>query len=233
MKILVIDDSQDHLLAAKQLLGGDNELMLCGSHDEAVELLNHQFDEPRKTLLQQEYEASGMAWREAYRKAAQETLLPYWDAVLCDLLMPAGRRTQGNSGLKLSGTEMPVGWSLALFAAQQGAKYVAVVTDMNHHAHPASAMLDDLKFQIMKINDSSALFTNDCGHYAITGTDHQCPHCGGSGKSQRRNWQTGEGEEVKCYYCDGTAVMRKHGKDWQKILRFLVSGKLKDDDGAG
>lgn len=80
-----------------------------------------------------------------YDEAVRQLDFQEWDAVLTDLLMPAGRDAQGGKGLEFVGQEMPVGLALALLAALRGARYVAVVTATNHHAHPASAMLDRLR----------------------------------------------------------------------------------------
>lgn len=65
-----------------------------------------------------------------------------FEAVLVDLLMPASRQQQGPEGTPFVGQEMPIGIFLALLAAKNGAKYVAVFTDSNHHSHPASACFD-------------------------------------------------------------------------------------------
>lgn len=65
-----------------------------------------------------------------------------FEAVLVDLLMPASHQKLGGSGEKFGGQEMPVGIFLALLAAKNGAKYVAVFTDSSHHDHPASACFD-------------------------------------------------------------------------------------------
>lgn len=85
-----------------------------------------------------------------------------WDAILCDLLMPAGERSQGERGEKFIGQEMPVGWALALMAAHMhhGAKYIAVFSDINHHDHPASAMLDYMQ-KPFEINGKRVVFTNN------------------------------------------------------------------------
>jgi hypothetical protein len=45
--------------------------------------------------------------------------------------------------MRFVGQEMPVGIFLALLAAKNGAKFVAVFTDSDHHSHPASACFDD------------------------------------------------------------------------------------------
>lgn len=65
-----------------------------------------------------------------------------FEVVLVDLLMPASAQTQGPKGDQYVGKEMPVGIFLALLAAKNGAKYVAVFSDSDHHSHPASACFD-------------------------------------------------------------------------------------------
>lgn len=107
-----------------------HDLTVVGGHDEALEVLSTY------------------------------TTKPYWDAVLSDLLMPAGRNAQGGPGMQYIGQEMPIGWSLAIQAAILGAKFVAVATDMNHHHHPASAMLDGLDRAVFQLAGARALFTN-------------------------------------------------------------------------
>ena len=65
-----------------------------------------------------------------------------FETVLVDLLMPASRQKLGTRGEQFGGQEMPIGIFLALLAAKNGAKYVAVFTDSSHHDHPASACFD-------------------------------------------------------------------------------------------
>jgi len=65
-----------------------------------------------------------------------------FDVVLVDLLMPGSRNGQNEIGKQIAEQEMPVGIFLALLAAKNGAKHVAVFTDTNHHSHPASACFD-------------------------------------------------------------------------------------------
>ena len=121
MKILVIDDSPVHQAAAKKQLT-EHDLAVVGSYDEAVRLL-----EPHIS-------ASGRWDRGECPKHG-------FDVVLTDLLMPASGMLQGE-GRKFVGQEMPVGIFLALLAAKNGAKHVAVFTDSDHHDHPASACFD-------------------------------------------------------------------------------------------
>ncbi len=232
MKILVIDDTRVHLTAALQTLSG-HEVTTCDSHEEADELLRVEYDEnetARRLVAQGLPNTSNgvdsknaeawKSWWNAYEKARKESVIPYWDVVFCDLLMPAGRMAQGGEGLRFVGQEMAVGWSLALRAAKNGAKFVAVVTDMNHHHHPASAMLDSLDGHIFVIDGAKLLLTNHVRMVGITGTECACKECGGSGKT--------DGGKYKCYRCvDGVDFSQK-GKDWGKILEQLL-GTAKED----
>lgn len=154
MKVLVIDDSEHHLEAAQQTLA-EHDLTVCNSYDQARELLSHECGEEKRKKRKAEYLAQG----ESDDMARYLSGIPSWDVVLCDLLMPAGTHVEGK-GRSYIGQEMPVGWALALLAAKHGAKYVAVVTDTNHHDHPASAMLDDLDFHLFQIGEAKVLFTN-------------------------------------------------------------------------
>ena len=156
MKILVIDDRQIHRDAALAQLSKHDVTVAC-SHDEALELLDEAYwlaQNAASKLLDEQ----GPSWPEEddpdkdqkrqQRIAARNHLVRAqygYDAVLCDLLMPAGKDAQGDEGMAFVGQEVPVGFALALTAALHGAKYVAVVTDTNHHSHPASAMLDRIK----------------------------------------------------------------------------------------
>lgn len=60
-----------------------------------------------------------------------------FEVVFTDLLLPASNYLQSSD--KFVGKEMMVGLFLALLAAINGAKYVAVFTDKDHHHHPGAA----------------------------------------------------------------------------------------------
>ncbi|MDP2736873.1 MAG: hypothetical protein Q8O59_03820 [bacterium] len=96
-----------------------------------------------------------------------------FEAVLVDLLMPASDYAQGREGQKYVGQEMPIGIFLALSAAfNGGAKYVGLLTDTDHHQHPASACVDAL----------------NRGQW---GEGEPCPHVIGGAKvvfSNNRSW---------------------------------------------
>lgn len=220
MKILVIDDTQVHLDSAKQTLNG-HDVTYCATHEQAVDLLSRRSnsDENRYDVLLKQYQAEGMKWGDAYDKADAETILPYWDVVLADLLMPAGPMSQGETGQKYVGQEMAVGWSLALQAARTGAKFVAVITDMNHHRHPASAMLDRFNRHFFTIDGARVLMTNYVNLVGITGTDSPCGECRGTGKLGQYN----------CHRCDIPGrVFAEKGKNWGMILEQLLKGPSRE-----
>lgn len=222
MKILVIDDTKVHLTAASQTLSG-HEVTTCSDYDKAVELLNIQYDEEELNKRNAKYVAEGMDSRPAYLKARKETTLPYWDAVLCDLLMPAGRDAQGGEGERFVGQEMPVGWSLALLAASRGAKYVAVATDMNHHNHPASAMLDRLSEYVFTIDSARMLMTNRVRMVGIAGSECTCRECTGTGKLKRH-----DSSEFDCPCCTSGTTHTIKGKDWGKVFKQLLGNAVNE-----
>lgn len=216
MKVLVIDDSASHRKAALQTLGAEHNLTVVGTHDEAVQLVRDKpYDKGKFERLAKESKERGEEWcGKTWRDAMDACKLPYWDVVLSDLLMPAGKNTQGGKGLQYVGVEMPVGWALAIDAALAGAKFVAVVTETDHHSHPASAMLDRMGNSILDLNGAKALFTNDVSMIGIAGTEHTCPECGGTGKT--------DGGKYNCYECKDGVAYEEKGKDWKKILDRLL-----------
>lgn len=215
MKILVIDDTHTNLDAAKQTLAG-HELTLAASYDKAYEFL----------------------------KKLDGDAQPPYDVVLCDLLMPAGTVQQGPKGMKYVGQEMPVGFALALMAVLQGAKYVAVVTNLDHHQHPAAALLDRLgsdgldghvdEFVKIWANGVPIGFVNFAPMIGVEGTT--CPDCGGSGQQGENSCWLCEGKGKSahtgetCSSCNGNGRNRCHscsggkmrGKDWGRVLQALL-----------
>jgi len=207
MRILVIDDTAVNLKSAQQTLSG-HDVTVCASYDEALNFLYHDTEVQKRAFG---YQRDGL--KTPYVKAMNETGISYWDAVLCDLRMPAGRDALGGEGMKFIGQEVPVGWSLALVAVEYGAKYAAVVSDMNHHSHPSSAMLDRLKRHIFFVDQAKMLLTNHVSRVGITGTEFTCTTCGGSRKDGTS----------KCWSCNGTGTnFTETGKDWSEILERLI-----------
>jgi CheY-like chemotaxis protein len=226
MRILVIDDSQVHLESAKQSLYG-HEITVCPSADEALELLQPRYDEAARKRIREEDDrgvygdrrTDTEAWRKSYYDAMDATRLLYWDAVLSDLLLPAPKYQQGSEGQRHVGKEMPVGWALVLQAALEGAKYIAVVTDTNHHDHPASALMDALgSTSFLNGRGAPKFIINGAkaGFYhspmrSVEGTT--CHFCKGVGKEPEK-------PECDCRFCQGDG--KAQGKDWGRVLKALT-----------
>lgn len=252
MRILVVDDNHVNLATAKDTLAG-HDLTVCESYDKALELLSVTYN---KELIQKKLVDAGLpatsdglnmpkggnwseqdnarwsAWWEAERKFTKESQNPYWDAVLVDLLMPAGCDAQGSTGERFVGEMMPVGFSLALLAAKNGAKYVGVVTATNHHNHPASAMLDRLENrdwcrwrgegEDVEIHAGAEFTINGAKVGFFHGVNHHvegmtCPAC--KGKKYQAD-KTCDGSKLEpCHECNKTGLAT--GKDWGKVLQSL------------
>jgi CheY-like chemotaxis protein len=83
-----------------------------------------------------------------------------WDAVLTDLNLPASSETLGKKAVEEhAGQEAPLGFVIALLAAEAGVPKIAVVTDQGHHDHPMSAAFDRLD-GTFTINGSKVRFSN-------------------------------------------------------------------------
>ncbi len=78
-----------------------------------------------------------------------------FDVVLTDLHLPMSSKTMG-SKFKL-GELVPYGILLIIEAARQGAKYVAVVTDLSHHDDPFSAAFDHYSQFPIKIENAKVM----------------------------------------------------------------------------
>lgn len=83
-----------------------------------------------------------------------------YDVALIDLLMPAEGMTLGGEGLQFLGQSLDIGYSLAMKLAMDGIKRIIVVTDMNHHHHPASAIMDWFLGKTLEICKSEVQFTH-------------------------------------------------------------------------
>lgn len=188
MRILVIDDSVSNQAAAKAQLSG-HEVTVVGSYDEGRDLLATEDEDGIPREGKHDFEV-----------------------VLVDLLMPASRHRQGNEGSRFVGQEMPVGIFLALLAAKTGAKYVAVLTDSDHHSHPASACLDVFNSREdtpspLTVGGAKVLLSNNrqwVGYFSEDnfldevpmdqagtweGTDGNCPPRVKSGYARAKKWR--------------------------------------------
>ena len=77
----------------------------------------------------------------SYEDAMEVLEKKKFDVVLTDLHLPMSSNTLSRDAFKL-GELVPYGILLMIEAARQGAKQVAVVTDLNHHSDPFSAAFD-------------------------------------------------------------------------------------------
>jgi CheY-like chemotaxis protein len=89
---------------------------------------------------------------DAIRMAGED----HYHVALIDLFMPAEAETLGAEALaKHLGTEIAVGFPLAMALTAKGIKHVGMATDTNHHAHPLSAAVDWLQKEPLQINGST------------------------------------------------------------------------------
>lgn len=193
MKILVIDDSSIHQAAAKRQLT-DHDLTVVGTYDEAQALLG-------------------------YNKWNDRSDRHDFEVVLCDLLMPASGQMQAS--FELVGKEMPVGIFLAILAAKNGAKHVAILTDCNHHSHPASACFD-------------AFNKDTCAPTVFTVEGARVMLCNQSGLVQ--DDESVQPVEVEHTRVDGTKWVEKQYpriKRWDWLLRNLLIPTMASEEEGG
>lgn len=151
LKILVVEDNEFHREAARQQLVGHN-VTIVNDYAHGYELLHGGWNLEKNRSL-----PDGLSMEE---RTEMSNVYPEWDVVLVDLMLPASMcGVNGND--ELVGVQMPIGTTLALLALRNGTKKVAVITDMNHHSHPASAMLDNFGWEKpFKIGDAKMLITS-------------------------------------------------------------------------
>lgn len=258
MRILVIDDNQLHQQSARQTLKG-HDLTIVGTYDEAYELLEINSTVDQKLILdecERRYgpapkwddmtEEERMIWPVRYNLIHEELLPPGdYDAVLCDLLMPASKREMAGKGLGYVGQEMPVGLGLVLMAVRAKAKYAAVVTATSHHQHPAAAMLDPFLSRCPHKYDGGSpprflMNGTRVGYYAAPfcwlESSPPCVSCGGNFTREPCDWFQNEAKHPEgCGKCHGSGMthcgrcngsgLSQTGKDWGLVLKALIDCK--------
>lgn len=262
MRILLIDDAIGNQLSAKQILDG-HDLVIVGAYDDAIKLLRRYRPKSEDQIVHERRSALPGYWDSADRIPMSEEESATWhqeteaciakemrineelanplsfDVVLCDLLLPASKETMGKKGMKFVGQEMPLGHPLALEAVKYGAKYVAVVTDSDHHDHPMSAAMDYIVADssstpyYFNINGTRIGYYNAWRSVVLEGTT--CPHCVdagvkdacectqrmGNGQPEQECWFC-HGSGHYCETCQGSATDR--GKNWGLVLKHLIAG---------
>ncbi len=174
MKILVIEDKQVHRDSAIRTLIG-HEVVIVDSYAKGVKALSTSVDYilVKKLAAQvghgQYPHGSSDAIKSAWQKVENDLQerarnRPDFDAVLVDMMMPMDSDTLA-PGVFNHKEQIAYGFVLALRACQVGAKYVAMVTDTNHHKGALSAALDKLGSayysgyeSLFEINGAKALF---------------------------------------------------------------------------
>ena len=207
MKILIVDDAKVHQVSAFQVLA-DHDLTVAKSYDEGLRLLM----------------PLGMPYIKKGVPGGQ------YDVVLSDLLMPACGMMMAEPE-KWIGNEQPLGWALVLRAVLNGAKYAALVSDGDHHDHPASFALEGVDNAEDTWNPASF---DDEGlppkkpQFVINGATVGFFYRGPSRLVQDMYgcaWKCNRGKDGKgnpCRACNGTGFAR--GKDWARVVQCLVGG---------
>lgn len=237
MKILLVDDDPRHQESANRLLGEAHDLTIVANPDTAVDKLRPQYDEAKEAelLLAAGFPKEFKPWDQSVSEEQRERFLaeqrkahsasrisfPY-EAVLLDLLMPATSTAMGDKGQRFVGQLMPYGYSLALYAIQEGAPRVGILTETNHHEHPMSAALDPLDMypdaMTTTIGTSRFVLARELSLLLPVLPEKACSKCGGAGEQR-----TEGGNTYQCYSCKGSKVESFHGKDWAKLLQLLVA----------
>jgi len=234
MKILVFDDSLTNRLSA-QLTLAEHDVKVVGSYDEAQSELSCKLDREKQKQLEPGFlEAAGFsrdqksgglegddydrfwdAWKKA-REAA--TSYSEYDVVLTDLMVPASRQALGSDGTQFAGQEMPLGSIIALRALRFGVRNVAVVTDMSHHDHPASAAFDG--FGKKRCEHINVMCTNRPEYVAIDIATQQLVS---------KEFRDSEAGKIKYPLPEGQGYGPRqgleYGKDWGDILQRLMERK--------
>ena len=172
-----------------------------------------------------------------------------YDAVLSDMRMPMSRKTLSEAAYR-RGELVDYGFVVALRAALCGAKYIAVVTDVNHHQGAMSAALDYIEAPHYKgtlypnfiINGATCMFV----HAPFVRIMHKetCPQCDdasgicrfchGTGIRDDKSCNACEDNLGKCYRCKGTGKADKieytDRKDWGHVLKDLIAPKIPNDE---
>lgn len=187
LSILVVDDNQKHIDAAIKQLNGHNVTTVTSFSEARFALnertavttdlkdLNRRGDDMgiRKDLWissglqkteddperdESEYTRLSKEVEESRARKITRLLGKKYDVVLTDLLLPASAECLGEPE-KYFGQEMPLGTLIVFYALQLGVKKIAIVTDSNHHDHPAAAAIDMLR--TLQLGDTRVDFLSD------------------------------------------------------------------------
>jgi CheY-like chemotaxis protein len=227
VKILLVEDKEEHRQSARETLGG-HDLSIFESFDEVRAF----FD--KCTFI------PGLE--------TGPSVVFDFDVVLTDMLMPTDQKRRRNAD-EASHVERqePFGFIIALKAALLGAKYVAMVTDTNHHVQGMSSALDCIEQHNhggeyddkpnFSINGAKVLFVHAPLIKDVVGKKN-CEWCHGTGVCRtckgtgQRDDEYVRGlcnvcqEDVgKCRNCKGKKevdIAAYTRKDWGRVVARLI-----------
>lgn len=247
LNILVVDDTACHRRSAELLLKG-HTLTIVGTYDDAQKALTIQMDYEKENELKPGLlEKAGLSrafnpyrenkdasdddkkkYEEVCKVArAASTTLPNFDVVLLDLLMPASRQAQGDVGAPFVGKEMPLGTFLILLALNAGVKNIGMVTDKNHHNHPASAALDPINRKVIMVGETKIFATNYPASKRFDETTGEIiSYEYLTSDEGKKKYPLGKYSEDDGYNHVGTWV----GKGWDSILNTLLAGEVSREE---
>lgn len=256
MRVLVVEDKDLHCKSAQVTLA-EHEVKVVQTFQKAMEIMHEEVDEENalRLLAEQGLKAepdrsNREAWSTYYNareKARAESIVPLaFDVVLTDMMMPV-REGDGAFGKRFAPNEQaPYGFVIALRAALRGVRFVALVTDTNHHLGAMSAALDFLgdhcygdEFKPnFEINGARVMFVHAPFYPEVLGKG-RCEQCGGSGLcplcggTKQRNDKHVQGPcngcestDGKCSLCVGAGrvdIVCNDRKDWGKVLADLTA----------
>jgi CheY-like chemotaxis protein len=173
MRILVVEDTQSNIAAARKMLA-DHELTIATGYDDALATLTPKLDEQLALELLKDRLPEGWRCSEFVRRfpkfvdpAGEECIydLPVeirrvwnqverdaspapFDVVLTDVMIPkGGDRCMSDEGASLARRQgpMPYGPVIALRAVQIGIKRIGILTSGSHHHDPFVFAFDGLE----------------------------------------------------------------------------------------
>lgn len=151
-----------------------------------------------------------------------------FDVLLTDLLVPSSQagasfyplngKEHPHQWVGMENQEVPLGLFLAIHAIGHGIKLVAVVTDANHHDHPAARALDSI-FGIARLGDAKLHCVNDAQQWLKEETlEPLLGNCGGWGTACKNYEHVVQGDCIV-----GFKGLVK-GKAWHTALEKLIEG---------
>lgn len=137
-------------------LGNSSDPLLKGSFDPSKVILKSRLtgkkilvldnSAPNRAAAAYQFSATNsVSVFESYIEAVNALKRESFDVALIDLLMPPENYLLGDKAFaRVVGSEFPAGVFVALQAAKRQIKEICIVTDSNHHDHPATAILESI-----------------------------------------------------------------------------------------